>query len=353
MSRFWTETARQLEPYVPGEQPQDQQYIKLNTNENPYPPSPKVIEAIKATADDRLRLYPDPDGTPLKNALAAYHGLSSEEVFLGNGSDEVLAFAFLAFFKQHKPVLYPDITYSFYDVYCQLYGIDACHVPLNARFEIEVSDYERNNGGIIFPNPNAPTGVALQRKDIEQILAANPNSVVIVDEAYVDFGAESAVPLIAHFPNLLVIQTFSKSRSLAGLRIGYALGSAELIEGLERIKNSFNSYPLDRIAIAAGVAAIEDQSYFSTTIRQITASRENVAQRLKGLGFEVLPSSANFLFVKNPSQAAEALYQQLKLNGVLVRYFSKPRIGDYLRITVGTEEEMRSFCDTVSTLIKV
>ena len=331
--------------YVPGEQPQQSDWTKLNTNENPYPPSPKALAAVRASADEQLRLYPDPDGTVLKDALANYYRLSTDQVFLGNGSDEVLAFAFLAFFKQAKPILYPDISYSFYDVYCRLYGIDAEHIPLSDRFEIDVSDYERENGGIIFPNPNAPTGLALRRDDVEKILSANPDSVVIVDEAYVDFGAESAVPLVDKFPNLLVIQTFSKSRSLAGLRVGYAMGSVELIEGLERVKNSFNSYPLDRVALAGCVAALEDEAYFAKTTGQIVDTRHRVAAQMESMGFHVLSSSANFLFVRPENNSAENLYLQLKSEGVLVRYFDKPRISNYLRITIGTDDEMDSLME--------
>tara|TARA_R100000093_G_scaffold56792_1_gene29478 strand:+ start:104 stop:928 length:825 start_codon:yes stop_codon:yes gene_type:complete len=274
MSRFWSERVRELEPYVPGEQPKIDGLIKLNTNESPFPPSPRVRDVLTDGAIDKLRLYPDPNSSALKQTIADYYGLKPEQTFVGNGSDEVLAFAFMAFFKQSRPLLYPDITYSFYPVYCQLFDIDYEMLPLADDLSINLADYRRENGGIIFPNPNAPTGRALPLSDIEALLKENTDSVVLIDEAYVDFGAESAAQLVDRYPNLLVTQTLSKSRSLAGLRLGFALGSAELIEGLERVKNSFNSYPVDRLAEAAAIVAIEDDDYFRQCRDQVIATRE-------------------------------------------------------------------------------
>ena len=340
MSKFWSAIAHQVDPYTPGEQPKDQRYVKLNTNENPYPPSAKVLEAMRGQCDEFLRLYPDPEATVLKGTLASHYGLERKNVFVGNGSDEVLALAFMTFFIQSKPLLFPDITYSFYDVYCKLYGIKYNRLPLDENLAIQVDDYLIENGGIVFPNPNAPTGRALALNEIERLLQNNTESVVLVDEAYVDFGADSAVALINRYPNLLVVQTFSKSRSLAGLRVGYGFGSEELIEGLERIKNSFNSYPLDRLAIAGGVSAIEDQVYFEQTRQKIITTREQAVARFESLGFMVIPSAANFLFVSHRQVKAEKLYLDLKSRGVLVRYFNKPRIDNYLRVTIGTDEEM-------------
>lgn len=339
MSRFWSPDILPLEPYVPGEQPKDQNLIKLNTNENPYPPSPHVAALLKSFDAETLKLYPDPDATELKNALAVNTGLKPEQIFLGNGSDEVLAIAFMAFFRQKDPILFPEITYSFYPVYCQLYGISYQTMPLDADFLIDVGDYVAPNGGVIVANPNAPTSVALPLAEISLLLENNPDSVVIIDEAYVDFGGESATSLIEEFDNLLVIQTFSKSRSLAGLRIGYAMGQSHLIEGLDRVKNSFNSYPLDKIAIDAGVASLSDPVYFEESCQQIMASRDWLTKELLDMNFEVLPSSTNFVFAAPQLADAAELYQKLREQGVLVRYFNKPIISDYLRITVGTQEE--------------
>lgn len=338
MSQYWSEIVAQLDPYVPGEQPQDQQYIKLNTNENPYAPSPKVLEAIQNTQSDQLKKYPDPDASKVTVALAQYHQLEFENVFLGNGSDEVLAHAFQAFFQKRK-CAYPDICYSFYPVYSELYQCDVNTIDLNSNFEIEPNDYTHLNQGIIFPNPNAPTSRYLDLAAIEKILKSSQH-VVIIDEAYIDFGGESAVKLIAQYDNLLVIQTFSKSRSLAGLRLGYALGHKDLIEGLNRVKNSFNSYPIDCIAQAAAVASIKDDEYFKSTTQKIIDTRQTYSLELESIGFKVLPSYANFLMVEHKSLSAENLYLKLKEKGVLVRYFNKARISNYLRISIGTEEEM-------------
>lgn len=346
MSQFWSPRVQELDPYVPGEQPKDQQYIKLNTNESPYPPSPLAIEAMHAAVNDSLRLYPDPNADDLKQAIADLHGLDRSFVFVGNGSDEVLAHAFVALLKHDKPLLYPDISYSFYPVYCNLFNINAVRIPLNDQFEIDPADYSQSNGAIIFPNPNAPTGMALPLDAIEQILKANPESVVLVDEAYVDFGAHTAIALVEQYANLLVVQTLSKSRSLAGLRVGFAVGQPDLIEALERVKNSFNSYPLGRVEQAGAAAAIRDVPYFEECRAKIIATREQTEVSLTALGFSVLPSGSNFIFAKPPEgQSAEALYLSLKEQGILVRYFNKPRISDYLRITIGTDAEMLQLLD--------
>ncbi len=339
MSRYWSHVARSLTPYVPGEQPKLPNLVKLNTNENPYGPSPKAIAAMQAELGDALRLYPDPNADRLKDAVAGHFGLKSAQVFVGNGSDEVLAHVFLGLLKHQKPILFPDITYSFYPVYCGLYEVAYETVPLDADYAIRVADYARPNGGIIFPNPNAPTGRALALADIERIVAANPDSVVVIDEAYVDFGAQSAATLIDRHANLLVVQTLSKSRSLAGLRVGFALGNAELIEALERVKNSFNSYPLDRLAIAGAAAAIEDREHFDTTRKAVIASRERMTADLVQLGFDVLPSAANFVFARHPQRDAGELAQALRARSIIVRHFKQPRIDQFLRITVGTDAQ--------------
>ena len=342
MSRFWSRVVAGLTPYVPGEQPKLANLVKLNTNENPYPPSPRVLAAMQAELGDdaaRLRLYPDPNADLLKQAVARRHGVSPAEIFVGNGSDEVLAHTFLALLKHDAPVLFPDITYSFYPVYCGLYGIDYRNVPLTADFAIDPADYAQPNGGIIFPNPNAPTGSLLPLQAIEQILAANPDSVVVVDEAYIDFGGETAVPLIRKYANLLVIHTLSKSRSLAGLRVGYAFGHPDLIEALERVKNSFNSYPLDRLAIVGAVAAIEDEAHFAACCEHVIATRESLIGELTTLGFEVLTSAANFIFARHPQRDAGELARALRERSIIVRHFKLPRIDQHLRISVGTDDE--------------
>ncbi len=338
MSRFWSPIVRELQPYVAGEQPQLADLVKLNTNESPYPASPKVAAAIAAEAE-RLRLYPDPTARRLREAIAARYGVASDEVFVGNGSDEVLAHAFVALLKHDAPLLFPDITYSFYPTYCRLFGIDWREVPLDADMRVRVEDFCSPCGAIILANPNAPTGIALPVAEIERLAASHPDVPVLVDEAYVDFGAETAVPLVARHPNLLVVQTFSKSRSLAGLRVGFAIGQRSLIEALERVKDSFNSYPLDRLAQAGAVAALEDEPWFTLHRDRIVASRGWLAEALHGLGFEVLPSSANFLFARHPGWAGGELARALRERAIIVRHFAKPRIGDFLRITVGTDPE--------------
>ncbi|MFW1950726.1 histidinol-phosphate transaminase [Acinetobacter beijerinckii] len=352
--RFWSPEVRELEPYVPGEQPKIQNLLKLNTNENPYPPSPKVVAAVQAVLAnnaDALRLYPDPDATVLKQAIAQQQNVNIDQVFVGNGSDEVLAHIFKAFFIQKEPVLYADITYSFYPVYSQFFSTQTKQIPLNEKFEIDVSDYTQENGGIIITNPNAPTSIALGLDQIERVLKANPDRVVLIDEAYVDFGAESAVALVNQYENLVVCQTTSKSRSLAGLRVGFAIAQSHLIAALEAVKNSFNSYPIDRFAIAAAVASFEDQEYFETQCQKVIESREHLVSDLTALGFEVLPSKANFIFATHPQHDAALLAQQLRDQGIIVRYFNKPRINQYLRITIGTDEQNQRLVDTLKTQV--
>lgn len=339
MSRFWSNIVSELTPYVPGEQPKLPDLVKLNTNENPYGPSPQVLAALRDASNDSLRLYPDPAASELKQTLAAYHGLSSDQVFVGNGSDEVLALAFMALLKHDAPLLFPDISYSFYPVYCKLYGIDYRTVALDDTMRIRPEDYRGPCGAIIFPNPNAPTGVDLPLAGVETLLRDHPDAVVVVDEAYVDFGGESAVALVDRYPNLLVVQTFSKSRSLAGLRVGCAFGHADLIEALERVKNSFNSYPLDRLALAGAVASLHDEAYFQQTRQAVIASREQLTADLTALGFEVLPSVANFIFVRHPRHDAAQLAAGLRARSVIVRHFNAPRISQYLRISIGNEGE--------------
>ena len=351
MSKYWSELARGLVPYVPGEQPKVQDLIKLNTNENPYPPSPRVIESINDFDKRRLRLYPDPNSDVLKFALADYHSVTKAQVFVGNGSDEVLALAFMAFFKQSKPILFPDISYSFYPVYCSLFEVDYELQGLNNAFEINLGDYSDDNGGIIFPNPNAPTGRLLGLDALHALLQRNTESVVIVDEAYIDFGGESAIAMVDEFPNLLAVQTFSKSRSLAGSRVGFAIGNAELIEGLERVKNSFNSYPLDMLAVAGAVAALEDQAYFEQTCQKIIASREWLKTELEQLGFDVIPSAANFVFTRHPDHDAADLFAGLRQRKILVRYFSKQRIDQHLRITIGTQAEVEALVAALKEML--
>jgi histidinol-phosphate aminotransferase len=355
MSRFWSEVVHGLTPYVPGEQPKLAGLVKLNTNECPYGPSLRVLQAIRDTAGDDLRLYPDPEARALRQAIATHHGLQPEQVFVGNGSDEVLAHVFMALLRHDAPLLHPDISYSFYPVYARLYGIATQPIALDADFRIRVDAYlgAGRNGGIIFPNPNAPTGIALGLAEIERLLQGNPDSVVVVDEAYVDFGADTALPLLERHPNLLVVRTLSKSRALAGLRVGYCLGSAELIEGLTRVKDSFNSYPLDRLALAGATTAMGDDAWFATTRARIVASRERLTAALGGLGFEVLPSAANFVFARHPAHPGEALAAALREQRVLVRHFKQPaRIADFLRISVGTDAQCDVFLHALGLILQ-
>lgn len=354
MSRFWSDIVHRLVPYVPGEQPALAKPVKLNTNENPYPPSPRVLEAIRAELGEHgesLRRYPDPVAKRLRAAVAAHHAIRAEQVFVGNGSDEVLAHAFQALLKHEKPILFPDITYSFYPTYARLYDVEFRTLPLDEQFAIRVDDYlaqSTPNGGVIFPNPNAPTGHALPLAEIERLVAGNPDSVVIVDEAYVDFGAESAIALIDRFPNLLVVHTTSKSRSLAGMRVGFAFGHADLIDALNRVKDSFNSYPLDRLAQAAATAAYEDANWLKTTSARVIASRERLTAALAALGFDVVPSAANFVFAKHPAHDASAIAAKLREQEIFVRHFNAPRVNQHLRISIGTDAE----CDTLVAALK-
>jgi histidinol-phosphate aminotransferase len=341
MNPFWSDLARELAPYVPGEQPRVANLVKLNTNESPFGPSPLALESMRAAAADSLRLYPDPEATELREALAAHHGVTPEQVFVGNGSDEVLAHAFAALLKQRRPLLFPDVSYSFYPVWAQLFGIDCDTVALDGGMRVAVEDYRRAAGSIVVANPNAPTGVSLPRAEIAQLLAEHSDIPVVIDEAYVDFGGESAVPLIAEHANLLVVQTMSKSRALAGLRVGYALGDVGLIEALRRVKDSFNSYPLGRIAQVGATASVRDDAYFRESCARVVAGREAMTRELMGLGFVVLPSSANFVFAKHPARGGLEFATALRERGVLVRHFNKPRTRDYLRISVGSDEDTR------------
>ena len=351
MKEFWSKRAKELTPYVPGEQPRERKFIKLNTNENPYPPSQAALAAIREAACEGLRLYPDPECTSLREALAATFDLKPNQVFVGNGSDEVLALCFQAFFDPDRTILFPDITYSFYPVFADLYGLSYREVPLDERFGLPLEPFLGNNGGVVIANPNAPTGRAVSLCDIRALLEGNPDSVVVVDEAYVDFGAQSAVPLIERYPNLVVVQTMSKSRALAGLRVGFALGNENLIAALNSVKNSFNSYTLDRLALAGAEGALRDGAYLRATIMKISSTRDWAADRLKRMGFEVSDSAANFLFISHPEVPAKSLLDGLRERGILVRWWDKPRIRDYLRVTVGTDEEMEALCQALSQMV--
>ena len=350
--RFWAGRIQTVEPYVAGEQPRDKKYIKLNTNENPYPPSPRAIEALRASASADLRLYPDPECSVLKAALAKRYGVSQEQVFVGNGSDEVLAFCFAAFTDAELPAVYPDLTYSFYPVYAELFGSKTRVFPVNEDFSIPIEEFCKNDGTVIFTNPNAPTSLAVGLDAIETVLQANPDHVVIVDEAYVDFGAHSAMPLLAKYENLLIVQTFSKSRSFAGLRVGCAFGSPDLIAALDTVKNSFNSYTIDRAAMAAAVAAVEDDEYFRETCQKVVQTRECSIAQLQALGFVVLPSKTNFLLVRHPRVSGQTLFYGLRERGILVRWWNKPRLKEYLRITIGTPEEMDALAEALRSLVE-
>lgn len=348
MSRYWSDVVTQLTPYVPGEQPRLRKLVKLNTNEHPYLPAPGVLQAIACVDGDALRRYPDPESADLREAFARRNKLEAEQVFLGNGSDEVLAHTFQALLKHPLPLLFPDITYSFYPVWSQLYQVSFRTVPLKADFTVDPADYRGDNGGIIIPNPNAPTGILMGLDTIRVLLEQNPDSVVVIDEAYIDFGGDSAVALIPEFDNLLVVQTMSKSWALAGLRVGVAMGNAELIEGLQRVKNSFNSYPLDLLAQRAALAALADEPYFDTSCRRVVDSRERLSAAMIGLGFEVLPSAANFIMARYAGRSAAELFQELRSRGIIVRYFDRPRIDQYLRISIGTDEQ----CDELLSALK-
>lgn len=351
MSKYWSPIVSTLKPYVAGEQPRIANLVKLNTNENPYGPSPKVIEALNEATDDRLRLYPDPVALELRTAIAKRYGVAIDEVFVGNGSDEVLAHTFMALLNHDKPLIYPDITYSFYPTYSLLYGIEDQQIPLTEDFRIDIADYDVPCGAIILPNPNAPTGSGLPLADIEALVASHPDQVVVIDEAYIDFGGETAVPLIAKYPNLLVVQTYSKSRSLAGIRVGFAFGQRPLINALERVKDSFNSYPLDRLAQVAATAAMEDEEWFETCRRKVIETREKTISVLESRGFKILPSQANFIFASLPDYKGADLAHALRERAVLVRHFAKPRIDNYLRISIGTDEEAEKLIAAIDDIL--
>jgi histidinol-phosphate aminotransferase len=354
LSRYWSEIVHRLTPYVPGEQPALAHPVKLNTNENPYPPSPRVLDAIRrelGDTADTLRRYPDPTARQLRETVAAYHGIRADQVFVGNGSDEVLAHVFQALLKHAHPILFPDITYSFYPTYARLFGVEHRTIALDDTFAIRLDDYTAPNGGILFPNPNAPTGRALPLAEIERLLARNTGSAVVVDEAYVDFGAQSAIGLIDRYPNLLVVQTVSKARSLAGMRVGFAFGDAALIDALNRVKDSFNSYPLDRLAQAAATAAYEDDAWFRDSCGKVIASRERLSAELTALGFEVVPSAANFVFARHEGYEAAALATQLRKKEIFVRHFNAPRIDQHLRISIGTDAECDALLEALSDIL--
>ena len=351
MSRFLSMEAQRLAPYTPGEQPQDQQYIKLNTNESPFPPSPRVLEAISQAEISKLNLYSDPTCGPLNAAIAKRYGLNPENVISGNGSDEILAFAFRAFCGEGRGVAYADITYGFYKAQAALFGLDAAIIPLREDLTLSVDDYMDFPGTIVIANPNAPTGIPVPREDIQRLLKADPDRIVLVDEAYVDFGGQSCVPLLKEFDNLLVVQTLSKSRQLAGGRVGFALGSAELIADLNRVKYSFNPYNVNRLSLLAGAAAMEDEAYFQSCCAAIRETRAWTVERLEALGFTVLPSQANFVFAQSGRISGEELYQKLKENGVLVRWFNADRIRSYVRITIGSAEQMTALVEKLTQLL--
>ncbi len=347
----WKDNLIKIQPYTAGEQPNKTDFIKLNANENPYPPSPRVLKAIREFNGESLKKYPNADAAPLAAALAKRFGLERENVFVGNGSDDVLALCFRAFFNSGKPVLYPDITYSFYPVWCEMLRIPYETVPVDGSFNIDSADYRRPNGGVVIANPNAPTSIGRELDFIRDILHHNRESVVIVDEAYVDFGGTSAIPLLKEYENLVITQTFSKSRSMAGMRIGCALGNKEIISALFAAKDSYNSYPMDSVAIAAGVASVEDEEYFAQTVSRVIASRERLSEELRALGFELPDSSANFVFAEHPKRSAREICEYLKTRDIYVRYFSKPRIDNRLRITVGTEQEIDALLGALNNFL--
>jgi histidinol-phosphate aminotransferase len=352
MSRYWSDLVNTLTPYVPGEQPAVDNFIKLNTNENPYPPAPAVVEMLRTADAGELRLYPDPESSKLAQCFASRVGLRGEQVFIGNGSDEVLAFVFMALLKHELPLYFPDVTYSFYPVWSGLCGINFKTIALTDDWRVDPQDFPENNGGIIFPNPNAPTGIAITLTEVRAMLERSSNSVVVVDEAYIDFGGDSAVSLIDEFDNLLVVQTLSKSRSLAGLRVGAAFGNVALIEALNRVKNSFNSYPLGKLAQSCALAALQEEDYFQEIVARVIGTREQLTSRLEALQFEVMPSSANFVFVQHRSIPARDLYVALRERGILVRYFSGGRIDNFLRISIGTDDECAALVDALTKIIE-
>ena len=351
MSKYWNNKVEELEPYVPGEQPKDKKYIKLNTNENPYPPSKKAMNAMKNAVNDDLKLYPDPTCSDLVAELSNYYNVDNNQIFIGNGSDEVLAFSFMAFFSNDRKILFPDISYSFYIVYAQLLNLDYEMIKLDENFDVPLDEFKKPNGGVIIPNPNAPTGKYIHIEELKKLVEANKDSVVIIDEAYIDFGGESMIKFIKDYDNLLVIQTLSKSRSLAGLRVGFAIGHKDLIEGLNRIKNSINSYTIDRVALIGATEAIRDEEHFKETTKKIIYAREKTVKDLECLGFTVLESKSNFVFASHKEASGKLLYEKLKDNGVLVRYFNKERIDNFLRITIGTDEEMAVLIEKLKLIL--
>lgn len=345
------ENIRRVEPYVPGEQPKGMDIIKLNTNESPFMPSDMVSIAVASMTPDQMRKYPDPEASMLVEAISDYYGVDEEEIFVGVGSDDVLGMIFLTFFNSGKPVLFPDVTYSFYDVWANLYKIPFKTIPLDNNFRINVDDYKQENGGIVIANPNAPTGIELPQDGIEEIIKSNPDSLVIVDEAYIDFGRQSALSLVDKYDNVIVVRTFSKSRALAGMRVGYAFGNKDLIKALKDIKYSYNSYTLSAAAIRAGVAAIKDDDYFKQLVKEIVETREEAKVRLKKMGFDMTNSSTNFLFVTHESVPAKEIFEKLKEKNIFVRYFNKPRIDNYLRITIGTKQQMNELYDALEEIV--
>ena len=349
--REWEKNIRKVTPYVPGEQPKQKNVIKLNTNENPYPPSPKVTAALQALETDSLRKYPDPAAQRLTDAIADFYGLKPEQVFVGVGSDDVLAMCFLTFFNSQKPILFPDITYSFYDVWADMLRIPFETKALDDDFQIKKEDYYGENGGVVFPNPNAPTGILMPLSEIEDIIAHNRDVIVVVDEAYIDFGGESALPLIEKYDNLLVVQTFSKSRSLAGMRLGFAMGNEKLIRYINDVKYSFNSYTLNQTALVLGVQAIRDREYFEETCAKVIATREWTKCELKKLGFSFGDSMSNFIFATHERVPAKEIFEALREHNIFVRYFSKPRISNYLRISIGTQQEMERLTDFLAVFL--
>lgn len=353
MNKFLSNKAKSIEPYTPGEQPKDKNYIKLNTNESPYPPSPNVKKALIESNFDDLRLYPDPNVSDLKKEIAELYNVNTNNIFIGNGSDEILAFSFMAFFNKGDKVYYPNITYSFYSVYSSLFDLNEVKIPLKDDFSIDINNYKNLDAGIFIANPNAPTGLMLTLSQIEEIIINNRNNIVIVDEAYIDFAeTESAYKLVNKYDNLLVIQTFSKSRSLAGIRLGFAIGNENLIQGLKNIKYSFNSYTINRLSIIAGIEAIKDKDYFKDTVNKVITTREKTKIKLKELGFNVLDSKSNFIFISHKNVFAEDIYVKLRENGILVRYFKTDLINNYIRVTIGTDEEMNIFVEKIENIIK-
>lgn len=345
--RAWEKNIRRVEPYIPGEQPKGRNIVKLNTNENPYPPAPGIETAIKKFDNDSLRLYPDPDSKVLVDELANYYNVNSENIFVGVGSDDVIAIAFMTFFNSPKPILFPDISYSFYSVWADLFGVPFERPDLTDDFKLRASDYYKENGGIIFPNPNAPTAVYESLDTVRDILDHNQDVIVIVDEAYIDFGGESALDLVEEYDNLLVVQTFSKSRSMAGIRIGYAIGNKDLIKAMNDVKFSFNSYTMNQFALNIGIEALKDKRYFESVLEKIVKTREEAKKELSKRGFTFTDSKANFLFAKHEKFKAKEIYDYLRSKNIYVRYFDKARIDNYLRITIGTDGEMQKLYEAL------